>query len=128
MRELFRDEEARGLKLSIKGRTLALVLLAVWFVGSRTPDPSRALEFLSVLIAFGLLGAAHYLLIGSRFDRAWHKYVFVAVDVVALSALIATQPLLDSVDLPQSIVFRNAVFPYYFVILGVAAFSFSSRS
>ncbi len=43
-----------------------------------------------------------------------------------MSALIATQPLYDTAaDLPSVMMFRAPLFPFYFVILGVAAFSFS---
>ena len=43
-----------------------------------------------------------------------------------MSALIATQPLYQSAaELPAVMIFRAPVFPFYFVILGLAAFSFS---
>ena len=76
-------------------------------------------------IGFSLLGIFHYRLIGSRFDRPWTKYIFVTIDIAILSYLIATQPLYDTVDVPQVIMFRNTVFPFYFVILGMAAFGLS---
>ena len=40
--------------------------------------------------------------------------------------LVATQPLFETAaDLPAVMTFRAPVFPFYFVILGIAAFSFS---
>ena len=77
------------------------------------------------MIGFVALGGIHYVIIGSRFDRKWVKYVFISIDVAILSALIATQPLYESIDLPQAVNFRNTIFPYFFVVLGVSAFSFS---
>lgn len=121
------EAEQTGLKLAIKGRTVALALLGVFMVFSRAADPGRAIEFLVLFSAFASIGLIHYRLIGSNYDRWWIKYLSVAIDVGVLSTLIATQPLLDSVDLPQVITFRNATFPFYFVILGVSAFSFSPR-
>ncbi len=123
--QAFVQAEQAGLKVAIKGRLVALVLLGVFLVVSRSADPARAVEFFLAIVFFGLLGVAHYWLIGSRWDRFWIKYLFVTIDIAAFSALVATQPLLDTVDLPQVVTFRNTIFPFYFVILGVAAFSFS---
>ena len=79
-----------------------------------------------VLSLFAVLGLAHYALIGTRFDRRWVKYVFITLDIAVVSALVATQPLYpNAAGLPAVVAFRAPVFPFYFVILGVAAFSFS---
>ena len=79
-----------------------------------------------VLSVFAALGLAHYALIGTRFDRRWVKYVFITLDIAIVSALVATQPLYETAaGLPPVMTFRAPVFPFYFVILGVAAFSFS---
>jgi class 3 adenylate cyclase len=52
--------------------------------------------------------------------------VFITLDIAVVSALVATQPLYPSAaGLPAVMTFRAPVFPFYFVILGVAAFSFS---
>src|SRR5688572_17025479 len=124
--ETFLRAEQSGLKLAIIGRTVALVLLGVWLVGSRARDPARALDYLMLLSGFAALGLAHYFLIGTRFDKRWVKYVFITFDIAILSALVATQPLYESAaELPQVMLFRVPLFQYYFVILGVAAFSFS---
>ena len=126
--ETFLRAEQAGLKLAIIGRTAALVLLGVWLVSSRAKDPSRALDYLLLLSVFAALGLVHYKLIATRFDKSWVKYVFITVDIAIVSALVATQPLYESAaSLPQVMMFRAAVFPYYFIILGVAAFSFSPR-
>jgi adenylate cyclase len=126
VRETFLRAEQSGLKLAIIGRTVALVLLGIWLVASRARDPGHALDYFILLSGFAALGLAHYALIGTRFDKRWVKYVFVTVDIAILSALVATQPLFETAaELPQVMMFRVPVFPYYFIILGVAAFSFS---
>ncbi len=119
------EAERAGLKLAIKGRLVALALLALWFVVSRSSDPARALDFAVVIGVFAALGAAHHALIGSRHDRPWLKYLFITIDLALLSVLVATQPIYDSADLPQAMTFRNTIFPYYFVVLAVVALSFS---
>ncbi|MEM7168857.1 MAG: adenylate/guanylate cyclase domain-containing protein [Pseudomonadota bacterium] len=123
--QAFQEAEQAGLKIAIKGRLVALVLMGLFLVLTRSQDPQRVIEFSLALAFFCLLGLGHFWLIGSPHDRPWVKYIFVTIDFAALSFLIASQPLLDTVDLPQVITFRNAIFPFYFVILGVAAFSFS---
>ena len=124
--ETFLRAEQAGLKLAIIGRIGALVLMGVWLIGTRADDPARALGYVLVLSIFAALGLAHYPLIGTRFDKRWVKYVFITLDIAIVSALVATQPLYPSAaDLPPVMTFRAPVFPFYFVILGVAAFSFS---
>jgi len=125
LEDTFREAEQAGLRIAIKGRTVALLLLGTFLVLSRRANPEHALELGIGIAGFAALGLIHYALIGTRFDRAWLKYAFVAFDIAVLSMLMATQPLFETIDVPQVMTFRNAVFPFYFLILGVAAFSFS---
>jgi adenylate cyclase len=118
--------EQTGLRLASIGRIAALGLLGVWLISTRADDPTRALGYVLVLSIFAALGLAHYWLIGTRFDQRWVKYAFITLDIAIVSALVATQPLYQSAaGLPAVMTFRAPVFPFYFVILGVAAFSFS---
>jgi adenylate cyclase len=123
---MFQRAEHSGLRLAIIGRTVALVLLGVYLAWTRSRDLERALDYVLVVSVFAALGLAHYALIGTRWDKRWLKYAFITVDIVIISVLIATQPLFPSTpDLPQVMMFRAPVFPFYFIILGIAAFSFS---
>lgn len=123
--ETFLETERAGLRIAIKGRVVALVLLGIFLVLSRMADPGHAVELGLGIAGFAGLGLIHFALIGSRYDRTWLKYVFVTFDIAVLSLLMATQPLFDTVDVPQAMSFRGPIFPLYFLILGVAAFSFS---
>lgn len=126
LEDTFREAEQAGLRIAIKGRTVALLLLGAFLVLSRkAANPDHALDFGLGIAGFAALGLIHYALIGTRYDRAWLKYAFVAFDIAVLSMLMATRPLFETIDVPQAMTFRNAVFPFYFLILGVAAFSFS---
>jgi adenylate cyclase len=123
---MFLRAEQTGLKLAIIGRTVALVLLGVYLAWTRARDLERALDYVLVVSVFAALGLAHYALIGTRLDKRWLKYAFITLDIAIISVLIATQPLFPTTpDLPQVMMFRAPVFPFYFVILGIAAFSFS---
>jgi len=124
--EMFQRAEESGLKIAIIGRTVALVLLGIWILGSRAHDPARLFNYAIVLSVFAALGLAHYFLIATRFDRPWIKYAFITLDIAIVSTLVATQPLYPSAaDLPPVFIFRTSIFPFYFVILGIAALSFS---
>jgi adenylate cyclase len=124
--DMFLRAEETGLKLAIIGRTVALVLLGIWLLSSRADDPVRLLNYVIALSVFAALGLVHYSLIATRFDRPWVKYVFVTLDIAIVSTLVATQPLYQSAtDLPSVFIFRVPIFPFYFIILGVAALSFS---
>ena len=124
--EMFLRSEQSGLKLAIMGRTAALVLLGAWIVTTRARDPERALDYLLLFSVLAVLGLAYYAVISTRFDRRWFKFVFITLDVVIVSVLVATQPLYETAaDLPPVMMYRAPVFPFYFVILGIAAFSFS---
>ncbi|USG60555.1 hypothetical protein NBZ79_15420 [Sneathiella marina] len=115
--------EQAGLKLAIKGRLVTVVILMALMALTRGPD--RAVDYILAGILFSLLGVAHYLLIGSRFDRSWIKYVFISIDIALLSVAVAVLPAAPETEIPQIMIFRFSVFPFYFILLGVAAFSFS---
>ena len=91
--EMFLHAEQSGIKLAIIIRTVTLVLLGAWLVGTRAQDPIRALGYAVVLTIFAALGLIHYVMIGTRFDQRWVKYVFVTLDIAIVSALVATRPL-----------------------------------
>lgn len=121
----FLEAERTGLRLAIKGRLLALVLIGVFIFSTRQMEPDKLLPYIGLFVGYAALGGLHYALIGSRHDRPWIKYVFITVDIAVFSGLVATQPIFPTVDVPQAMAYRNIVFPFYFVILGLAAFSFS---
>ena len=119
----FLEAERVGIRLAIKGRVVAVLVLAAWYLLSR--DGDRAPEFIFAAAVFLALGALHYALVGSRFDRPWVKYVFISIDVVLLTLAIVLTPMVETLGLPPTIVYRFDLFPFFFVVLAVAAFSFS---
>ncbi len=121
--QMFYAAEQAGLKLAIKGRVVTIVLVSAFMAASRGPD--RALEFVLGGLVFIALGLLHYRIIGSSYDRSWVKYVFITIDILLLSAAVAFLPATSETPVPQVMIFRFQVFPFYFIILAVAAFSFS---
>lgn len=121
--QTFYGAEQTGLKLAIKGRLIALLLVGLWLIPTRGEE--RAGDITAALLVLAVLGIAHYLIIGSAWDRKWVKYVFLSIDLVLLSFAIAVLPPEPAVAVPQILMFRFDVFHYYYIILGIAAFSFS---
>ena len=112
-----------GMKLAIKGRIVAIVLMGIWPIASRPVD--RSGEFITVPSVLALIGLLHYAVIGSGVDRPWVKYVFITIYIAIFCLAVILNDAFPSADLPQVMIFRFDVFQYYFIILAVAAFSFS---
>ena len=119
----FRKAEQDGLKLAIKGRLVAIVLLVLWLLWSRGLGP--AVEILVVGGTFAALGLFHFRIIATRWDKSWSKYVFLGLDVAILSILVAIAPVEPRVDLPQEFIFRFNIFYYYFLFVAIAGLSLS---
>lgn len=119
----FYAAEQTGLRLAIKGRLIAVCVLGLLLVVSRGPE--RAVDFILAALIFAVLGIIHYVVIGSTLDRKWVKYVFLSIDILLLSFAVAIVPPVPDVQLDQIFIFKFDVFLFYFIILGVAAFSFS---
>ena len=122
IRATFKAAEHEGIRLAIKGRFVAIVGLSVWYLLTRSDPAGEVLLIAGVLFALGL---AHYALTGSRYDRAWVKYVFITIDIIALTVGIVMTPEVAEIGLPPTIIFRFDLFPFYFIVMAVAAFSFS---
>ncbi|MEH6652443.1 MAG: adenylate/guanylate cyclase domain-containing protein [Motiliproteus sp.] len=119
----FQKAEQDGLRLAIKGRLVAIVLLVLWLMWSRGMGP--AIEILIVGGTFAVLGLFHFNIIATRWDKPWSKYAFLGLDVAILSILVAIAPVEPRVDLPQAFIFRFNIFYYYFLFVAIAGLSFS---
>ena len=121
--ETFYAAEQAGLKLAIKGRLIALFLVGLWLIPTRGSE--RAADIILALFALAALGIFHYVLIGTKRDRKWVKYVFLSIDIIILSVAMAVVSPEPRLSLPQIYMFKFDVFSYYYIFLGIAAFSFS---
>jgi len=121
--ETFYAAEQAGLKLAIKGRVITLIILGVLLVSTRSAE--QAVKFGLAVTGFLVLGLCHFYVIGTVWDKRWTKYLFLSVDILLLSLAVAVVPPEARASVPQIFMFKFDVYPYYFLILGVAAFSFS---
>lgn len=119
--------ERAGLRLALIGRTLALLPLAGWYAWYGVPDGNYI--GLAVASGFMLLGFAHLGLLLAGVEKPWHRYAFLAADVVGLGLLVVLTPLNPggASAAPQILVFRAYGVYYLFLILAVAALSLSPR-
>ena len=122
IRATFLAAEHEGIRLAIKGRFVAIAFIALLYVFTRSAYVFDILFAAALLLGLGFL---HFRLVGSRYDRPWVKFVFITIDIVLLSVAIASTREVAVHNLPPGIIFRFDLFPFYFVALAVAAFSFS---
>ncbi len=124
-RRLYRAE-ARGLRLAIGCRTLAVLACAVWFLLSyqSVGQVPRGWGVFGLSL-FVVIGAGYYPLIGSRWDRPWVKYIIYTLDVLLLCALFVVIPISPVAEVPQIIAFRAYGIYYLLPFLGLACLSMS---
>lgn len=120
---MFQAAEQTGLKLAIKGRLVAILLIGLWLLATRGTE--RAPDIIAALVTLAGLGLVHFFTIGSAYDRPWLKYAFLGIDILLMSIAIALLPPEPTIDLPQIFMFKFDVFHYYYLIIAIAAFSLS---
>ena len=119
--------ERRGLQLAILCRTIAYVVAMAFYAVSlwlsNSAPSALGLGAFAILIAFGV---ANFIVIGTRHDRPWLKYVTVTLDILAVCALMAFVPLTTAGDLPQIYAFRNFSIAVLMPFVALAGLSFST--
>ncbi|MEL6736314.1 MAG: adenylate/guanylate cyclase domain-containing protein [Pseudomonadota bacterium] len=118
--------ERQGLRLAIVCRTVAVGIGFFWVMGAWLtlgyhPSPWVFLA----LGGFTLLGIAHALVIGTRYDRRWMKYAIYGLDTLGICAAFAFVPVSVGADVPQIIAFRAYGIYYLFPLVAMAALSLS---
>lgn len=118
--------EARGMRLAVVLRTIALLTCTVWFF-SAYPTVGGLPQggVIAALAAFILIGVVYYPLIGSRWDRPWVKYVITSLDILLVCALFALIPVSRSGEVPQIIAFRSHGIHFLLPFVGLACLSLS---
>lgn len=118
--------ERRGLQLAILCRTLVFGVAFVWYVGSLFVSGSApTLLGIAALLVLTGLGVAHFIVIGTRFDRPWVKYAATLLDVAGVCTLFAVTPVSSGEDVPQIFAFRgvSAIVLIPFIALSTLALS-----
>ena len=109
--------ERTGLRIGTVCRTVTILLFLAWILVF-SPSISTRIVGVAILSTFAAAGVAFYFVIGSRFDRAWMKYVLYALDFLAIAGLFAFAPVSLGGDVPQIISFR--AYGAYYLLLPLA--------
>lgn len=120
--------ERRGLKLAILCRTVAILIGAAYWIGAITSSGNTPTVIsVLLLIAFAGIGIVNYVLIGTRYDRWWLKYIMYTADILGVCALFAFLPVHRSGEVPQILSFRAFGIYYMFPVIAMACLSLSWR-
>lgn len=125
-RQAFEAEEREGQQLAIRGRSLALVVIAILlcFV---TPFPG-VFYYHGLLAIFLLLGLADALLSQRGLRRPWHGYAFATLDFALLSFMLLYPNPFGAFEYQPQLGFRSGTFVYFIVLLCGLAFSYHPRT
>lgn len=83
------QEELKGLSYMLKGRLIALAVLAIWAL---TLPFERSAGYLSALAAFALLSAVPYLLARRGYKRMGFLVFFIILDAAILTYILVMPP------------------------------------
>jgi len=123
-----RRAERQGLRLAIICRTAALAAALAWYIlgslwAGYTPRPTG----LGALLAFTVLGIFGVMVIGTRYERWWLKYLIYAADILGICALFVWLPVSSQAEVPQIVAFRAYGIYYLFPLVAMACLSLSWR-
>jgi len=124
LRLAFAREQLGGLRLATYARLVALGVIAVWLVAAQREV--SVVYYLGVVAIFATL-AFIQLAVSARPGRGWLKYVFTALEMALLAAvLVHPNPLASHMsEVPLAMLVRGQNFLYFFVLLALTALSLS---
>lgn len=116
------DAERKGFRLAVIGRTCALVALAAFYFAV-FPWPNN-IAMAALFLAAAAVGLIPLALVGGRFERSG-RFAFFALDVAAISAMLAFAPLSSGDDIPQNFIFLSSRHQYYYVVVALSVLTLS---
>jgi adenylate cyclase len=118
-------EAAAGRQLALRGRTVALVAIAL-LVAILSPYPGvlfyEALIFLLMVLGFG-----RFALERSGLFRGWHDYLLIALDCGLLAFTLLCPNPLTPFDYPPQLGLHFGNFAYFYVLLAGLAIGFQPK-
>ncbi len=122
--QAFRRAELTGLKQAAIARAIALTIILFWLFALLR---GAAWFYVPAFVVFAAIPAVHYALARGPYSRAWHGYLFFALDAALLTfTLLFPNPLLEQ-PWPEPVLFRFGNFLYFFVLLALVSLSYSPR-
>ncbi|MEM8665429.1 MAG: adenylate/guanylate cyclase domain-containing protein [Pseudomonadota bacterium] len=111
--------ERRGLQLAILCRTIGFGIAGTYYIVSLLfSNSSPTFTGVGILITLTMIGVAHFIVIGTRYDRHWLKFVMVTIDIGAICALTAFVPLSYGDTVPQ--IFVYSIFNVHMLVPFIA--------
>lgn len=122
MERSFALEARRGRELEIRGRTAALIVIAVLILRLLPFESAR--YYLGIVLLFVFLGLLRLWLDRRRLQRTWHLYAFAGLDFALITFAIVYPNPISQFDYPAQLNLRYGNFAYFYVGLVGLAFSF----
>jgi adenylate cyclase len=122
---IFASESREGHRLAVKGRTIALAVIAV-LLAFIVPFPG-VLYYEGLLACFAALGFLSLWLNDRPWRRAWHAYVLVAFDFALLAFTIIYPNPFAPYPYPPQVALRYGNVVYFFAMLTVLAFAYKPQ-
>jgi adenylate cyclase len=121
----FAEEEYQGLQLAVRGRLLALAVIALWIpVENQFPE---ILFYYALLVGFAGVGVAPLLLHRARLDAPWTPYLLALLDVGLFTVAVLLPNPLERGTLPPPMRLRLGNEMYLFVFLTAPLLLYSPR-
>jgi len=121
----FAEEERKSLRLITIVRTAAMLSVCAYML-IQGADSAR-LYWASLPFLFAALGLLQFAVARSALHASWHVYLFATIDAVFLTfAFLLPNPFIAD-HWGSAMAFRYPNFPYFFVLLGVTALTYSPR-
>lgn len=116
------EAERKGFRLAVLGRTCALVPIAFFYLAVFSYP--NGIYAAALILAATAIGLVPLWLVGSRYEHN-ARYALFALDVAAISAILAFAPLSSGGDIPQNFVFLSSRDKYYYVVVAVSILALS---
>ena len=121
----FARAEQDGLRLVVRVRTAALIVVAIWILVSNPWFLSA--YYLPLVGLFALTGLGLYGLNNTRFYAPWMPYAAVLLDAGLIAFTLLVPPLTDLDPWPPQMAFRFGNFAYLFLLLSALSLTYSPR-
>ncbi|GAB5470888.1 MAG: hypothetical protein Kilf2KO_39180 [Rhodospirillales bacterium] len=119
--EILATAERSGFRLLLIGRSLVLLLIAIWQAYGFTIHGNPA----GLLLSIALLGVGLLILysLNTRHERRWHRYALIGLDIAAVTVAASVLPLLTHEAVPKIMIFRAYGSHLLFLLVVVTALS-----
>ncbi len=125
LQSAFEGEERDSLTLAFRVRLAAYGAVALWAAIQMDFLPS--LYILGMILAFTALATAQWSLRRSRHTAPWHAYAFAIFEAALLTYVLMAPNPLDHFTYPVQVGLRFGSFIFLFMLLALAALTYSPR-